>query len=68
MKTARVVLIAFVAGVLFVAGCGRSVTAPLPCTVARATSVDTIGWTIRATGDTVGAAIVFTCDPRIRFD
>ena len=48
MKTARVVLIAFVAGVLFVAGCGRSVTAPLPCTLATAASVDTI-WSSRGT-------------------
>ena len=48
MKTARVVLIAFLAGVLFVAGCGRSVTAPLPCTLATAASVDTI-WSSRGT-------------------
>ena len=43
MKTARVVLIAFVAGVLFVAGCGRSVTAPevtLEAIAAHCTAVD----------------------------
>jgi len=40
---------------------------PVPCTLARATEVDTLGWSIRANGDTVGPMLAWTCDPRIHF-
>ena len=57
----------FLAGLCFVVGCAGGPTAPLPCTMERAARygmVDTIGYTIRANGDTL-VALACTCDPRI---
>jgi hypothetical protein len=67
VKLLRVALIAFVAGVVFVAGCANPAE-PVPCTVelaARYGMVDTLGWVVRAPNDTVGPILAYTCDPRI---
>jgi len=64
VKTARVMVLA---GALAVAGCA-SPTAPVPCTVARAVQVDTLGWVMRSPTDTVGPILAWTCDRRIRIN